>query len=172
MADPSEHSSRTTRTTRASFRQHQELRDARHQSAASREILAALGRAAANPGDVLDTVVEYAARLCGAQAAQLFLLEGDVFRLSRVSGEIPEEYRKYLLDHPIARNRSSTVGRAAEDMRTHQIPDVLKDADYGRHDLQRLAGFRTLLSTPMILQDEVVGVLSMWRTERRALRRP
>ena len=49
-------------------------------------------------------------------------------------------------------------------MRTHQIPDVLKDADYGRHDLQRLAGFRTLLSTPMILQDEVVGVLSMWRT--------
>ena len=27
-----------------------------------------------------------------------------------------------------------------------------------------LAGYRTLLSTPMILQDEVVGVLSMWRT--------
>ena len=164
MADPSEHSSRTTRTTRASFRQHQELRDARHQSAASREILAALGRAAANPGDVLDTVVEYATRLCGAQAAQLFLLDGDVFRLSRVSGETPEEYRKYLLDHPIARNQSSIVGRTAEDMRTHQIADVLEDADYGRHDLQRLAGFRTLLSTPMILQDEVVGVLSMWRT--------
>ena len=73
--------------------------------------------------------------------------------------------RRYLLDHPIARNRSSTVGRAAEDMRTHQIADVLNDADYGRHDLQRLAGFRTLLSTPMILQDEVVGVLSMWRTD-------
>ena len=63
MADASE---RTTRTSRASFRQHQELRDARHQSAASREILAALGRAVANPGDVLDTVVEYAARLCHA----------------------------------------------------------------------------------------------------------
>ena len=88
-----------------------------------------------------------------------------MFRLSRVSGETPEEYRKYLLDHPIAKSRSSTVGRAAEEMRTHQIPDVLKDADYGRHDLQRLTGFRTLLSTPMILQDEVVGVLSMWRTE-------
>jgi signal transduction histidine kinase/ActR/RegA family two-component response regulator len=165
MADPSEHSSRTTRTTRASFRQHQELRDARHQSAASREILAALGRSLANPGDVLDTVVEYAARLCGAHAAQLFLLDGDVFRISRVSGETPEEYRKYLLDHPIAKNHSSTVGRSAVDMRTHQIPDVLKDAEYGRHDLQRLAGFRTLLSTPMILQDEVVGVLSLWRTD-------
>ena len=136
-----ERSERTTRTSRATAELHRELRDAREQSAASREILAALGRAGANPGDVLDTVLESAARLCGAQAAQLYRPEGDVFRLSRVSGEIPEEYRKYLLDHPIARNRSSTVGRAAEDMRTHQIPDVLDDADYGRHDLQRLAGY-------------------------------
>jgi signal transduction histidine kinase/ActR/RegA family two-component response regulator len=50
-------------------------------------------------------------------------------------------------------------------MRTNQIADVLSDAEYGRHDLQKLTGFRTLLSTPMILQDEVVGVLSMWRTD-------
>jgi len=165
MADPSEHSSRTTRVTRDSSRQHQELKDARHQSAASRKILAALGRAVANPGDVLDTVLEEAARLCGAQVAQLYLLEGDVFRLSQVSGEIPEEYRKYLQDHPVLRNRLSAVGRAAEEMRTHQIRDVLNDAEYGRTDLQQLAGFRTMLATPMILQDELVGVLSMWRTD-------
>lgn len=162
MTDPSE---RTSRTSRASFRQHQELRDARHQSAASREILAALGRDVANPGAVLDTVVEHAARLCGARAVQLFLLDGDVFRVERVSGETPEDYRSYLLDHPIARSRSSTVGRAAEDMRTNQIADVLNDAEYGRHDLQKLTGFRTLLSTPMILENDVVGVLSMWRTD-------
>ena len=163
MAVPGEHSSRTTRVTRDSFRQ--ELKDARHQSKASQKILAALGRAVANPGDVLDTVLEEAARLCEAQVAQLYLLEGDVFRLSRVSGEIPEEYRKYLKDHPVVRNRSSAVGRAAEDMRTHQIRDVLNDAEYGRNDLQQLAGFRTMLATPMILQDELVGVLSMWRTD-------
>lgn len=163
MAEPSEHSSRTARVTRASFRQ--ELKDARSQSAASRKIVAALGRAVANPGDVLDTVLEEAARLCEAQVAQLYLLEGDVFRLSQVSGEIPEEYRKYLHDHPVLRNRSSAVGRAAEDMRTHQIRDVLNDAEYGRTDLQQRAGFRTMLATPMILQDELVGVLSMWRTD-------
>jgi signal transduction histidine kinase/CheY-like chemotaxis protein len=163
VVDPSERSSRTARITRDTFRQ--ELRDARHQSAASRKILAALGRAVANPGDVLDTVLEEAAQLCGAQVAQLYLLEGDVFRLSRVSGEIPEEYRKHLEDHPVVRNRSSAVGRAAEDMCTHQILDVLNDPEYGREDLQQRAGFRTMLATPMILQDELVGVLSMWRTE-------
>jgi GAF domain-containing protein len=42
---------------------------------------------------------------------------------------------------------------------------VLNDAEYGRNDLQQLAGFRTMLATPMILQDELVGVLSMWRTD-------
>ena len=142
-----------------------ELQDAREQLAASREILAALGRDVVDPGAVMETVLEYAARLCGAAAAQLFLLDGDAFRISWVAGETPEEYRRYLLEHPIARNRLSTVGRAAEDKRTHQIRDVLDDADYGRLDLQRLTGFRTLLSTPMILHDDVVGVLSMWRTD-------
>ena len=162
MTEPSE---RTTRTTRAAFELHRELRDAREQSAASREILAALGRDVNNPGEVLDTVLEKAARLCRARAAQLFVLEGDVFRLSRVSGETPDDYREHLELHPIARNRSSTVGRAAEDRCTHQVADVLSDAEYGRADLQELTGFRTLLSTPMLLQDEVVGVLSMWRTD-------
>ncbi|MET0473002.1 MAG: ATP-binding protein [Mycobacterium sp.] len=148
-----------------SFELHRELRDAREQSAASREILAALGRDAANPGAVLDTVVEYATRLCGAQAAQLFLADGDVFRVSRVSAGTTDDYRQHLVDHPIGRDRTSTVGRAAEDMRTHQIPDALADAGYKRRDLQSKAGFRTLLSTPMIVADEVVGVLSIWRTD-------
>jgi hypothetical protein len=124
-----ERSERTARTSRASYELHRALRDAREQSAASSEILAALGRAGANPGDVLDTVLEHAARLCGAQAATLYIPEGDAFRLSRDSGKIPEEFRKYLLDRPLARNPSSTVGRAAEEMRTIQISDVLDDAN-------------------------------------------
>lgn len=142
-----------------------EIRDAREQSAASREILAALARDVVDQGAVLDTIVEAATRLCRAQAAQLFVLKNDMFQVLRVSADTPEDYHGHLLDNPIARDRQSIVGRAAEDMRTHQIADVLADAEYGRTDLQRRAGFRTLLSTPMIVQDEVVGVLSIWRTD-------
>jgi class 3 adenylate cyclase len=162
MTDPSEPEP-TSRTSRDSF--WQQLKNAREKLAASREILAALGRNVDNPGAVLDTIVERAARLCGARAAQLFVLDGDLFRVGQVSGDTPEEYYKYLLDHPIARDRSSLVGRAAEDMRTHEVADVDEDPEYGRRDLQDRTGFRTLLSTPMILENEVVGVLSMWRTD-------
>jgi signal transduction histidine kinase len=161
VAEPNEPTSRTSRET---FRLNRELKDARYQSAASREILAALGGDAADTDRVLDAVVDHAARLCGARAAQLFLAKDDMFVVSRVSGETPTEYFAHLRENPIARNRSSTVGRAAEDKRTNQIADVLSDTGYGRDDLQQLTGFRTLLSTPMLLDDEVVGVLSMWRT--------
>ena len=160
-----ERSERTARVSRASLELRHELRDAREQSAASREILAALGRAGTDPGDILDTVLEHAARLCRAQAATLYIPEGDAFRLSRDTGKIPDEFRRYLERHPLARNPSTTVGRAAVERRTVQIADVLDDANYGRPDLQQLGGYRTLLSTPMILQNEVVGVLSMWRTK-------
>jgi signal transduction histidine kinase/CheY-like chemotaxis protein len=160
-----ERSERTTRVSRASSELNRQLRDAREQAAASREILAALGSEGADPGSILDTILQHAASLCRAQAATLYIPEGDAFRLSRAYGKIPEEFRKHLQDQPLAKNRSSNVGRSAEEMRTIQIDDVLNDANYGRPDLQQLAGYRTLLSTPMILQDEVVGVLNMWRTK-------
>jgi signal transduction histidine kinase/CheY-like chemotaxis protein len=154
----------TSRVSRESIRLNRELKDARNQSAASREILAALVDAA-NTRGVLDTIVEYATRLCGARAAQLFLADGDMFRVSSVSSETPDYYRRHLEKNPIARSRASTVGRAAEDKRTNQIPDVLNDAEYGRSDLQQLTRFRTLMSTPMLLDGDVVGVLSLWRTD-------
>jgi signal transduction histidine kinase/ActR/RegA family two-component response regulator len=143
----------------------QTLRDAREASLASREILHALGRERDASGKILDTIIERAARLCRADAAFLFMLEGDVFRLSRVSGTVPEEYSEHLIAHPLERSRASLLGRVALDRRPQQIDDVLSDPDYGRKDLQRLAGFRTLLSAPMVLGDDVVGVLSMWRTK-------
>jgi signal transduction histidine kinase/CheY-like chemotaxis protein len=140
------------------------LADAQEQSLASREILRALGSERGSSEQILDTIIERAARLCRADAAQLYLLDGDVFRFSRLAGEVPEEYRRYLPDHPVKLSRATLMGRVALDRRTQQIDDVLADPDYGRQDLQRLAGFRVLLSAPMLLDDEVVGVLIMWRT--------
>lgn len=141
--------------------------DAQRQSEATREILEALGREGADPGEVLDTIIDRAGRLCRAQVAQLYLLDGDAFRLSRITGDVPEEFRLYVEEHPVGLSRDSLIGRVAEDRRTQQIRDVLTDPGYGRYDLQNRGGFRTLMSAPMLLNEEVIGILSVWRTEAR-----
>ena len=141
------------------------LLDVQQQAAATREILEALGRAGTDPSGVLDTIIDRAVHLCRAQVAQLYLLDGDIFRLSRISGDAPAAFIRYVEEHPMGRSRDSLLGRVAQDRSTQQIGDVLADPDYGRYDLQSLAGFRTLMSAPMLLHDEVIGILSVWRTE-------
>jgi signal transduction histidine kinase/CheY-like chemotaxis protein len=143
----------------------QELRDVREQFTATKEILFALGRSGTDPDSVLDTIVARAAALTRADAAQLYLVRGDRFDVSRISGPTPQGFLDYVREHPLTVSRSSLVGRVVLDRRAQQIPDVLADPAYGRHDLQRLAGFRTLFVAPMIVDEDVVGVLSLWRME-------
>jgi GAF domain-containing protein len=156
---------RTRHSTPSAPDRHRQLRDAVEQSQATREILLALGRVDADPDSILDAIVDRAARLCHADAAQLYLVDGDHIRLARMAGPISENFQGYIESHPVDRNRTSLVGRVAVDRRTQQIADVLADPEYQRFDLQRIGGYRTLLAAPMMLEDEVVGVFSMWRME-------
>jgi signal transduction histidine kinase/ActR/RegA family two-component response regulator len=74
------------------------------------------------------------------------------------------EFVEFATNHPIVQNRATLVGRISLDRRTQQIADVLADPDYGGQDLQRLGGYRSIMGAPMLLDDEVVGVLMVWRT--------
>ena len=149
---------------------HDDLADALAQLTATSEILAAMGRSASDLEAVLGTVVESARRLCRADSAQIYLLEDGAFRVSPRRG-VSDDYRDYMAQHPIVADRATLAGRVALDRRAQQIPDVLADPEYGRPDVQRVGGFRTTLGVPMLIEDEVVGVLSLWRSEVDAVQR-
>jgi signal transduction histidine kinase/ActR/RegA family two-component response regulator len=136
--------------------------DAHQQLAATSEVLTALGRSGSDPEAVLGTIVESARRLCVADQSVIYLLDGNRYRLARTSG-MSDEVRAILDEHPPVLDRATLVGRVGLDRRTQQIEDVLADPDYGRPELQRVGGFRTLVGAPMLLDDGVVGVLSLWR---------
>ncbi len=140
-----------------------DLADATQQFTATSEVFTALGRHVSDPDAVLDTIVESARRLCRAQAAQISLLDGDEYRLSRSVG-LSDDYVALIAERPVAQDRDSLIGRAGLDRRTHQIADVLADPDYGRQDAQQIAGYRTLMASPMLLDEKVVGALLVWRT--------
>ena len=106
------------------------------QFGAASEVLEAMGRSAADADTVLTAVVENARRLCRAEAAHLYLLEDGVYRLIK-SGRLSEESIRLIAEHPMPMDRDTLIGRVGLDRRTQQIPDVLADPEYGRHDLQR-----------------------------------
>lgn len=140
-----------------------DLREAREHLAATSEILAILGDSSAAAEEVFDAIVERARTLCRADAAQIHLIKGEAFVLARSAGLSPE-YLDFAATLPVPRDRTSLVGRVSLDRTTRQITDVLADPDYHRPDLQRRAGYRTILGAPMLVDDEVMGVLTVWRT--------
>ena len=139
-----------------------ELAEVREQLGATSEVLAVIGRSASDLEGVLETVVESARKLCGADVGQVFLVDGDRYRLAYGSG-MTAEYRKFIASNPVVLDRGTLVGRVGLDRRATQITDVLADPDYGGTDAQRVAGFRTIMGVPMLLDGNVVGVLSVWR---------
>jgi len=142
-------------------RSHLALQD---QFDAANEVLAAVGRSAGDADAVLTTVVESACRLCRADAAHLYLLDDGVYALIKTVG-LSEATIDYIAEHPMPMDRDTLIGRVGLDRRTQQIPDVVADPEYGRLELQQVAGFRTTMGAPLILDDEVVGALALWRNE-------
>ena len=138
--------------------------DATEQFAATNEVLTALGRSSFDPDAVLHTVIESARRLCRCQAAQIYLIDGDQFVVAASVG-LSAEFLSYFSKHPIQRDRGTLVGRVTLDRQVQQIPDVLADPAYGRQDFQKIGGYRTLMSAPLVLDEEVVGAISMWRNQ-------
>jgi signal transduction histidine kinase/DNA-binding response OmpR family regulator len=143
-----------------------ELSEVREQLGATSEVLAVIGRSASDLEGVLETVVESARKLCAADAGQVFLVDGDRYRLAYGSG-MTAEYREFIANNPVVLDRGTLVGRVGLGRRATQITDVLADPDYGLAEAQRVAGYRTIMGVPMLLDGEVVGVLSMWRTQVR-----
>ncbi|MFC5379724.1 GAF domain-containing protein [Aquipuribacter nitratireducens] len=142
------------------------LLDAEARLEATDEVLRALGGRGATADAVFDVVVDRALALARADTVQLWLLDGRVFRLYRSAGRAGPELTRQLTRRPVELSSGSVLGRAALGRRTVQVVDVLADPEYARQDLQRLAGFRTLMAAPMIVGDEVVGVVSAWRLDR------
>jgi signal transduction histidine kinase/DNA-binding response OmpR family regulator len=143
-----------------------ELAEVREQLGATSKVLAVIGRSASDLEGVLETVVDSARKLCGADTAEIFLVDKDTYLLEYGSG-MTAEYREFVTNTPVLLDRGTLVGRVALDRQATQITDVLADPDYLWTDAQRMTGFRTIMGVPMLLEGDVVGVLSVWRTQVR-----
>ncbi|GAB3074077.1 hypothetical protein GCM10027053_44680 [Intrasporangium mesophilum] len=140
------------------------LAQVKEQFRATSDILKVLTSSSSEPSRVFDAVVDNARRLLDAAVAQIYLVKGETYVLARQSG-MSEELLQFVQAHPLRRDRGTLVGRVSIDRTIQHIPDVLTDPEYGRSDFQRVGGYRSMMGAPMIVGDEVVGTISVWRNQ-------
>jgi signal transduction histidine kinase len=111
-----------------------------------------------------------AVRICEAKFGTLYLCEGDGFRAVAMHNAPPAyaEARAAVIHPP----PDSSLGRAAKTKEVAQVADVTKLPGYIAGDpfvvsaVER-GGYRTVLTVPMLKEDELIGAITIHRREVR-----
>ena len=143
-----------------------ELRETLERQTATADVLKAISRSAFDLKTVLDALVEAAARLCEADQGTIARERDGLYQRVATYG-FSDQFTELVRDVPVKPERGSATGRALLEGKVVHIPDVRADPEYTFVDAQKLGGFRTILSVPMLRKGTPIGVLALTRHEVR-----
>ncbi|HRI17048.1 MAG TPA: GAF domain-containing protein, partial [Burkholderiaceae bacterium] len=149
-------------------RQFHETQEALERQTATANVLKAISRTTFDLAAVLEVLIGTAARLCGASLGVIFRVEGDLCLASGLFGATPALIEHLAAHPPRLSLRDGITAEAAATGHPVQVEDAATDARYGRPDVQRVGGYRTLLAIPILREAEAIGVLTLGRAEARA----
>jgi len=146
------------------------LAEALEQQTATSEVLRVISSSPGELEPVFQSMLENATRICDAQFGNLYLCEGDAFRVVAMHGAAPA-YAEVRKQNPLVRPPpDSALGRVALTKQLAHITDIKTTRSYIERDpfLIRgveLGGYRTVVAVPMLKNNELIGAILIFRQE-------
>ncbi len=149
-----------------------EQREALEQQTATADVLKIIS---SSPGDlepVFKEMLENATRICEAHFGNLWLCEGDAFRLGALYGASAAFAEARWREPVIHPGPGTGLDRVARTKQLVHIADLALEQAYiegvpSRIALVELAGARTYLMVPMLKDNELIGSIAIYRQEVR-----
>ena len=142
-----------------------ELRESLQQQTATADVLRIISSSRGELNPVFQTILANATSLCEAKFANLFLCEGDAFRVVAMHNA-PTAYAEERLRQPLRQGLESALSRCARTKQMVQIPDLLEDPGAAPM-LAKFAAARTIFAAPLLMESDVIGVIIIYRQEVR-----
>ena len=149
-----------------------ELRESLDRQTATADLLGVISRQPGELSPVFDMILDNALRLCEASVGDMFRIEDGLVHVVSMRGALPA-YAAFRRDQrPYVPPPDTPLGAAILSRQPVQINDMRDLPGYATHlpsitAAVELGGARTQLLVPMIRNDEVIGLIMIFRREVR-----
>ena len=139
---------------------------------ATSEVLRVISSSPGDLGLVFDTMLEDAVRICDAKFGNIFRWDGEGFRLL-ATHNTPAAYAEARRRTPMPFLPNDPLGRLVATKTVVHVADINADESYVEHRnsgmaaAAELGGIRTVLFVPMLKDNKLLGIFSIFRQEVR-----
>src|SRR5262249_13052840 len=149
-----------------------ELTKALEQQTATSQVLQVISSSPGEVEPVFNAMLENARRICESKFGILFLCEADGFRAAAMQNAPPALVEAYTRGVILRPPPDAPLGGVAATKQVAQVVDIKAMQSYMDRDpfvvsAVELAGYRTVLSVPMLKDDELIGAINLIRQEVR-----